>query len=520
VTKKKLEEIKDKYSSIVDDKWTQWSQKNDTPFFNNQVRKVLRNVDIIDPLSIHEYIATDGYFGLEKSLKITPEKVIEIVQKSGMRGRGGAGFPTGKKWQFVRESVQNSGTEAYVVCNADEGDPGAFMDRAILENDPHSVIEAMTIAGYAVGATKGYVYVRAEYPIAVKNIRHAITAARKYGLLGENILGKDFSFDLEVRLGAGAFVCGEETALIASIEGKRGEPTPRPPFPSTKGLYGKPTLINNVETFSAIPMIMFKGPTYWNKIGSKNNAGTKVFALAGNIANAGLVEVPMGITINEIINDIGGGVPNGKKVKAVQTGGPSGGCIPANMFDLKIDFDSLQRVGSILGSGGLVVMDETNCMVDVAKFFIQFSVDESCGKCTPCRIGNKKLLGILDKISLGNAKMKDLVELENLSKIIINTSLCGLGMSSPNPVLSTLKHFRKEYVEHIKGHCPAAACKKLVTYEINEKCINCNRCVPVCPVNAIKGELKEDHFLDKEICVKCGKCAPICPVNAIIKVSK
>jgi len=516
MNKKELELIKSLFLPIVTEKRKKWQEEHNTPFYKGQTRLVLRNVEIIDPVSIEEYIATDGYFGLAKTLTMQPQEIIDIVKESGMRGRGGAGFSTGMKWQFVSDA-QND--QKYVVCNADEGDPGAFMDRAILENDPYSIIEAMTIGGYAVGANKGYVYVRAEYPQAVINVKEAIIVARKKKLLGQNIMGSGFDFDLEVRLGAGAFVCGEETALLASIEGKRGEPRPRPPFPASSGLYGKPTLINNVETFSAIPMIIHEGATRWNKIGSKGNAGTKVFALAGNIVNGGLIEVPMGITIKKIIYDIGGGIPHGRKAKAVQTGGPSGGCIPAKMFNLPIDFDSLRSVGSMLGSGGLVVMDEKACMLDVSKFFIKFSVDESCGKCVPCRIGNTKLLNILNKISDGKGEESDLDELTTLSKTIIETSLCGLGQSSPNPVLSTLEHFREEYLDHINNKtCRAGVCRELTTYEINEKCIMCTACIKVCPVDAITGALKQPHHLCKDKCIKCNKCVPICPVNAIVRV--
>ena len=480
-----------------------------------EMRLVLRNIDKINPHSIDEYIAVNGYKGLEKALKMQPQKIIDAIKESGMRGRGGAGFSTGRKWEFVAGAEDD---QKYIICNADEGDPGAFMDRQILEGDPHSIIEAMVIAGYAVGANKGYVYVRAEYPVAVDNIKIAINHAKERGFLGKDILGSGFAFDIDVRLGAGAYVCGEETALIASIEGKRGEPRPRPPFPATRGLWDKPTLINNVETLSAMPMIIFKGPTYWNKIGSENNSGTKVFALAGNVVNGGLVEVPMGVTINELVYEIGGGIPNGKKAKAVQTGGPSGGCIPASGFDMKLDFDSLQKAGSILGSGGVVVMDENTCMVDVAKYFTQFSVDESCGKCTPCRVGNKKILGILEKITSGRGEENDLNELEKLSKVITDASLCGLGQSACNPVMSTVRYFRDEYLEHIKGKkCLAGVCSNLCNFEINEKCIMCTACVKICPVNAIEGEIKKPHTLHKDICIKCGVCVPVCPVGAIVK---
>jgi len=492
-----LKEIKEKHADAVA------AKKRDYP---GQTRLALRNVDIINPNSIDEYIATDGYFGLHKALtEMKFEDIIKVVSDSGLRGRGGAGFPTGKKWQFVRDAKND---QKYVVCNADEGDPGAFMDRAILEQDPHSVLEAMTIAGFAVGADKGYIYVRAEYPVAVKNLEIAIKQAREMGLLGKNIFNSKFNFDIELRLGAGAFVCGEETALLASIEGKRGEPTPKPPFPANSGLYKKPTLINNVETLTVIPMIILRGAEYFNKIGTETSKGTKVFALAGNVVNGGLVEVPMGTTIKTLVYDIGGGAPaaiiNGKNpdgtpkqvsvprtVKAVQVGGPSGGCIPASMFDMKLDYESVRAAGAILGSGGLVVMDNKTCMVDIAKFFIKFSVDESCGKCTPCRIGNKKLLNILEKISDGKGTEHDIEELLSLSQVVMETSLCGLGQASPNPVVSTIRQFRDEYIEHTKGKCPAGVCmKKKPKYYINDKCISCGRCAQgICPVDAIhKGE--------------------------------
>ena len=525
MTYEELERIKSEYSGVVEQKRQAWRAEHNGPFYRNQTRLVLRNVGIIDANSIEEYIATEGYFGLARALGMSPEDIIDLVKSSGMRGRGGAGFPTGRKWEFVKAA---EGDKKYVICNADEGDPGAFMDRMILEGDPHSVLEAMIIAGYAVGASYGYVYVRAEYPQAVKNVQAAVARARQVGLLGRDILGHGFSFDIEVRLRAGAYVCGEETALIASIEGKRGEPNPKPPFPATRGLYGKPTLINNVETLSAIPMTILKGAEYWNTLGSSNNTGTKVFALAGHVTNSGLVEVPMGTTIKRLIVDIGGCTVRGKAgdgadfvcslsdIKAVQVGGPSGGCVPMSMFDLPLDFDSLGETGSILGSGGLVVMDKNTCMVDVAKFFTKFSVDESCGKCTPCRIGNLKLLNILEKISSGKGQESDLEELEKLSHVIKETSLCGLGQSSPNPVLSTLSHFRAEYLEHIRGgRCRAGVCRALVNYGISEKCIMCTLCVRTCPVGAITGELKQPHSIDKEKCIRCGKCVPICPVEAI-----
>ncbi|MDR0462444.1 MAG: 4Fe-4S binding protein [Christensenellaceae bacterium] len=477
--------------------------------YPGQTRLALRNIDEIDPHKIGDYIDRDGYLALGKALKMSPDDIIKTIDDSGLRGRGGAGFPTGKKWSFVRAA---QGDTKYVICNADEGDPGAFMDRAILEGDPHSVLEAMTIAGFAVGATKGFIYVRAEYPLAVSNLEIAIKQSHGKGFLGKNILGSKFDFDIELRLGAGAFVCGEETALIASIEGRRGEPTPKPPFPANSGLYKKPTLINNVETLTVIPMIILRGATYFNTIGTATSKGTKVFALAGNIKNGGLVEVPMGTSLKTLVYDIGGGAPSvfvgpnkvemKRAVKAVQIGGPSGGCIPASMFDTGLDYESVKKLGAILGSGGLVVMDEKTCMVDIAKFFIKFSVDESCGKCVPCRIGNRKLLGILEKITSGKGAESDIDELVNLGKTIISTSLCGLGQSSPNPVLSTIANYRDEYLAHcgikraegsgvqgVTPWCPAGVCfKKKAKYCINEKCISCGRCAPICPVNAIHKE--------------------------------
>ena len=463
----------------------------------NQVRLALRNVDQIDPHCIDEYIARDGYFGLHKAFSQTPEQIIDIITKSGLRGRGGAGFPTGKKWQYVRHARND---RKYVICNCDEGDPGMFSDRAIVEYDPHCIVEAMVIAGYAVGACKGYIYVRAEYPVAVKNLEIAIKQAREYELLGKDILQSGYDFDIELRLGAGAFVCGEETALIASIEGRRGEPVQKPPFPASSGLYKKPTLINNVETFAVVPMIILHGAKYFNKHGTKLSKGTKVFALAGNTVNGGLVEVPMGTSLRTLVYDIGGGAPSvlvgpnkvevKRRVKAVQIGGPSGGCIPESVFDrVTLCYEGVAKVGAMLGSGGLVVMDEKVCMVDVAKFFIKFSVDESCGKCAPCRIGNQKLLNILENITSGAGKESDISELENLSRVIMETSLCGLGQSSPNPVLSTIQYFRDEYIAHINGKCPAGICfQKKPKYYINEKCISCHKCVPVCPVDAIQKE--------------------------------
>ncbi len=490
---------------------------NEVDFYKKQMRIALRNCGVINPEDIEEYIGVDGYQALGKVLtEMQPEEVIDIIKKSGLRGRGGGGFPTGMKWEFTYKA---QGDQKYVACNADEGDPGAFMDRSILEGDPHAVIEAMAIAGYAVGANQGYIYIRAEYPIAVKRLGIAIAQAREYGLLGKNIFDSGFDFDLEIRLGAGAFVCGEETALITSIEGKRGEPRPRPPFPAVKGLWGKPTLLNNVETYANITQIILNGAEWFQSIGTEKSKGTKVFALGGKINNTGLVEIPMGTTLREIIEDIGGGIPNGKKFKAAQTGGPSGGCIPAHLMDTPIDYDSLIQIGSMMGSGGLIVMDEDNCMVDIAKFFLEFTVDESCGKCTPCRIGTKRLYELLEKITSGNGTMEDLDKMEELCYSIKSTALCGLGQTAPNPVLSTLRYFRDEYEAHVRDKvCPAGVCKKLVKYSIDaDKCKGCSLCARKCPVGAITGEIKSPFTIDSEKCVKCGVCMDNCKFGAIVR---
>ena len=490
---------------------------NEVKFYKKQMRIALRNCGVINPENIEEYIAYDGYKALAKVLtEMTPEQVIDWVKRSGLRGRGGGGFPTGLKWEFAAKAP---GDVKYVVCNADEGDPGAYMDRSILEGDPHSVIEAMAIAGYAIGSKQGYVYVRAEYPLAVKRLEIAINQAREYGLLGKNILGTDFEFDIEIRLGAGAFVCGEETALMTSIEGHRGEPRPRPPFPAVKGLWGKPTLLNNVETYANIPVIILKGPEWFASIGTEKSKGTKVFALVGKVNNTGLIEVPMGTTVREIVEDIGGGIPGGKKFKAVQTGGPSGGCIPASLMDTPIDFDSLTALGTMMGSGGMIVMDEDTCMVDIAKFFLEFTVDESCGKCPPCRIGTRRMLEILQKITSGNGTMEDIEKLEELAYSIKDSALCGLGQTAPNPVLSTLRYFRDEYEAHVKEkRCPAGACKALLRIVIDkELCKGCGICAKNCPANAITGQIKKPFEIDQTKCIKCGVCIEKCPFKAISK---
>ncbi len=486
-------------------------------FFKRQLRIALRNCGVINPENIDEYIAYDGYKALSKVLtEMTPAQVIELVKKSGLRGRGGAGFPTGLKWEFTARST---GDQKFVCCNADEGDPGAFMDRSILEGDPHSVLEAMAIAAYAVGSDQGFIYVRAEYPIAVKRLNIAIEQAKAYGLLGKNIFGTDFSFDLELRLGAGAFVCGEETALMTSIEGKRGEPRPKPPFPAVKGLWQKPTLLNNVETYANIPVIFNNGPEWFAGIGSEKSKGTKVFAVGGKINNTGLVEIPIGTTLREVIYDIGGGIPNGKKFKAAQTGGPSGGCIPASHIDVKIDYDTLVELGSMMGSGGLIVMDEDTCMVDIARYFLDFTVDESCGKCPPCRIGTKRMLEILERITGGKGEPGDIEKLETLAKNIKASALCGLGQSAPQPVLSTLRYFRDEYEAHVRDKkCPAGVCKSMMNYVIHaEACKSCGICARNCPVNCISGEKKVPYVIDQEKCIKCGACMEKCPFKAIFK---
>ena len=498
---------------------------SETTFYKKQKRVALRNCGVINPENIDEYIAMDGYFALEKCLReMTPDDVIQTILDSGLRGRGGGGFPTGLKWKFA--SGNRGEVKKYVACNADEGDPGAFMDRSILEGDPHAVIEAMAIADYAIGADEGYVYVRAEYPIAVNRLQIAIDQAREYGLLGENIFGTGFNFDMKIRLGAGAFVCGEETALMTSIEGNRGEPRPRPPFPAVKGLFAQPTVLNNVETYANIPQIILNGADWFVSMGTEKSKGTKVFALGGKITNTGLVEGPMGTTLREVIEEIGGGIPNGKKFKAAQTGGPSGGCIPASLIDTPIDYDNLTAIGCMMGSGGLIVMDEDNCMVDIAKFFLEFTVDESCGKCTPCRVGTRRLLEILDKIISGNGELEDLDRMEELCQYIKSASLCGLGQTAPNPVIATLKFFREEYIAHIVDKkCPAGVCKSLMSYVIDkEKCIGCGKCLKNCPADAITktdyvapGHKLPSLTIDASKCVKCGACVSGCKFGAIYK---
>ncbi|MEG1619164.1 MAG: NADH-quinone oxidoreductase subunit NuoF [Eubacterium sp.] len=492
---------------------------NELGFYKKQKRIALSNCGVIDPEDIEEYIAFDGYLALEKVLlKMTPQEVIDEIKKSGLRGRGGGGFPTGLKWQFAHNAVSPDGVK-YVACNADEGDPGAFMDRSVLEGDPHRIIEAMTIAAFAIGAQKGYVYIRAEYPIAVKRLQIAINQAKEYGLLGDNIFDVDFNFDLEIRLGAGAFVCGEETALMNSVEGKRGEPRPRPPFPANKGLFERPTVLNNVETYANITSIILEGAEWFASVGTEKSKGTKVFALGGKINNTGLLEIPMGTTLREVVYEIGGGIPNGKAFKAAQTGGPSGGCIPVSKLDVPIDYDNLISIGAMMGSGGLIVMDEDNCMVDIARFFLDFTQDESCGKCPPCRIGTKRMLEILERICDGKGEEGDIERLEELAQGIKASALCGLGQTAPNPVLSTIKYFRDEYEAHIREkRCPAGVCRNLLNYIIDEeKCKGCGICAKKCPGEAITGEKKKPHIIDNAKCVKCGACIEACPFGAITK---
>ena len=491
----------------------------EVPFYTKQKKIALKNCGLIDPEKLSEYIANDGYFGLHKALiEMKPEEVIETLKDSGLRGRGGGGFPAGLKWQFTAAAT---GSQKYIICNADEGDPGAFMDRAILEGDPFSVIEAMTIAGYAIGSDQGYIYIRGEYPSAIKKLERSIEKAKEKGLLGEDIFGTGFNFDIELRLGAGAFVCGEETALIASIEGERGMPRNKPPFPANEGLWGLPTLINNVETYANVAQIIYKGSDWFKAIGTEGSPGTKVFTLGGNIKNTGIIEVPMGITLREVIYDVGGGIPSGRPFKAVQTGGPSGGCITADDIDTPIEYETLVELGSMMGSGGMIVMDEGTCMVDIARFFLDFSVDESCGKCTPCREGTKRMLEILEKITAGEATMEDLERLESLASSVKDSSLCGLGQSAPNPVISTLRYFRDEYLAHIQDKkCPAGSCQALLEYHITDDCIGCGLCAKNCPVDCISGEPKEKYVIDNERCIKCGNCYDVCPVRPVKAVVK
>lgn len=491
----------------------------EVPFYTKQKKIALKNCGIIDPEKLEEYIANDGYFALHKSLtEMKPQDVIDVLKDSGLRGRGGGGFPAGLKWQFTADAT---GSQKYIICNADEGDPGAFMDRAILEGDPFSVLEAMTIAGYAIGSDQGYIYIRAEYPSAIKKLERSIERAKEKGLLGKDIFGTGFNFDIELRLGAGAFVCGEETALIASIEGERGMARNKPPFPAHKGLWGMPTLINNVETYANIAQIIYKGSDWFTAIGTEGSPGTKVFTLGGNIKNTGIIEVPMGITLREVIYDVGGGIPSGRPFKAVQTGGPSGGCITADDIDTPIEYETLVELGSMMGSGGMIVMDEGTCMVDIARFFLDFTVDESCGKCTPCREGTKRMLEILEKITAGEATMEDLERLESLASSIKDSSLCGLGQSAPNPVVSTLRYFRDEYISHIEDKkCPAGSCQALLEYFITDDCIGCGLCAKNCPVDCISGEKKEKHVIDQDRCIKCGNCQDVCPVKPVKAVIK
>lgn len=503
------------YKEATADELAKIKSFGEVGFYNKQLRIALRNCGMINPFDINEAIGRNAYQALGKCLtEYSPEQVIDIMKKSGLRGRGGGGFPTGLKWELC---AKNQADQKYVICNADEGDPGAFMDRSVLEGDPHSVIEAMAIAGYAIGASMGYVYIRAEYPVAVERLRFAIDQAREYGLLGNDIFGSGFNFDIDVRLGAGAFVCGEETALIASIEGERGMPRNKPPFPAQKGLWGKPTIINNVETLANVPVIILNGWEWFSSIGTEKSKGTKVFALGGKIKNTGLVEIPMGTTLREVIYDIGGGCPNGKAFKAVQTGGPSGGCLTAKHLDTPIDYDNLIALGSMMGSGGMIVMDENNCMVDVARFFLDFTVDESCGKCTPCREGTKRMLEILKRITEGQGTLEDLDKLESLALMIKDSSLCGLGQSAPNPVLSTLANFKDEYIAHVVDKkCPAGVCKPLLTFVVTDDCIGCGKCKRNCPADAISGEIKQKHHIDPTKCIKCGSCVKGCPKNAIV----